>query len=105
MRDRRRGSGCFMKIGTVIGNVWATRKEDNLRGLKFLVVQPELLNKSNNDSSFIAVDRIGAGIGDKVMVTQGSAAAHMASDTALPIDAIIIGIIDSVDIERGGENG
>ena len=54
---------------------------------------------------FIAVDRIGAGIGDKVMVTQGSAAAHMASDTPLPIDAIIIGIIDSVDIERGGENG
>ncbi|WP_279620289.1 EutN/CcmL family microcompartment protein [Priestia megaterium] len=94
-----------MKIGTVIGNVWATRKEDNLRGLKFLVVQPELLNKSNNDSSFIAVDRIGAGIGDKVMVTQGSAAAYMASDTPLPIDAIIIGIIDSVDIERGGENG
>jgi ethanolamine utilization protein EutN len=39
------------------------------------------------------------------MVTQGSAAAHMASDTPLPIDAIIIGIIDSVDIERGGENG
>ncbi|MFP7732314.1 EutN/CcmL family microcompartment protein [Priestia aryabhattai] len=94
-----------MKIGTVIGNVWATRKEDNLRGLKFLVVQPELLNKSNNDSSFIAVDRIGAGIGDKVMVTQGSAAAHMTSDAPLPIDAIIIGIIDSVDIERGGENG
>ncbi|TYR78905.1 ethanolamine utilization protein EutN [Priestia megaterium] len=94
-----------MKIGTVIGNVWATRKEDNLRGLKFLIVQPKFSNGSATDTPFIAVDRIGAGIGDAVIVTQGSAASHMTSDTPLPIDAIIIGIIDSIDIERGEESG
>ncbi|HJV17037.1 MAG TPA: EutN/CcmL family microcompartment protein [Bacillales bacterium] len=91
-----------MQLGTVIGNVWATRKEENLRGLKFLIVQPELLpNDSPIDAPFIAVDRIGAGVGDRVMVTKGSAATHLVTESQLPIDALIIGIIDSIDVERG----
>lgn len=91
-----------MQLATVIGNVWATRKEDDLRGLKFLIVQPQLPDGSAADSPFIAVDRIGAGVGDSVMVTKGSAAANMTSETRLPIDAVVIGIIDSIDVERGG---
>lgn len=91
-----------MQVGTVIGNVWATRKEDHLTGLKFLFVQPELPNGSPIHSPFIAVDRIGAGVGDKVMVTTGSAASKLAAETQLPIDALIIGIIDSIDVEKGG---
>lgn len=91
-----------MQIGTVIGNVWATRKEDVLLGLKFLVVQPELPNGSIiKSSAYIAVDQIGAGVGDKVMVTNGSSASNMTPDSKLPIDALIIGIIDSVD--AGGD--
>jgi ethanolamine utilization protein EutN len=90
-----------MQLGTVIGNVWATRKEDNLVGLKFLTVQPELPNGSPVDAPFIAVDRIGAGVGDRVMVTKGSAASHSSSEGQLPIDALIIGIIDSIEVERG----
>jgi ethanolamine utilization protein EutN len=90
-----------MQLGTVIGNVWATRKEDNLRGLKFLIVQPELPNGSPIYAPFIAVDRIGAGVGDRVMVTKGSAAAHFSPEEQLPIDALIIGIIDSIEVERG----
>jgi ethanolamine utilization protein EutN len=89
-----------MQIGTVIGNFWATRKEEDLRGLKFLIIQPKLPNGSNVDSAYIAVDRIGAGIGDKVMVTKGSSAATIVSDIRLPIDALVIGIIDSIDVER-----
>ncbi len=89
-----------MQIGTVIGNVWATRKEEELRGLKFLIVQPNLPNGADIDSPFIAVDRIGAGVGDKVMVTKGSTAAKIVSGIRLPIDALIVGIIDSLDIER-----
>ena len=90
-----------MQICTVIGNVWATRKEDDLRGLKFLIVQPELPNGASVDNAYIAVDRIGAGFGDKVIVTRGSAAVNMASEVRLPIDALIIGIIDSIDAESG----
>jgi ethanolamine utilization protein EutN len=89
-----------MQMGTVIGNVWATRKEDDLRGLKFLVVQPESPNNTSQEDPFIAVDRIGAGVGDQVLVTLGSAAANMSNDPKLPIDALIIGIIDSVDVEK-----
>ncbi|MFC7392353.1 EutN/CcmL family microcompartment protein [Scopulibacillus cellulosilyticus] len=89
-----------MQIGTVIGNVWATRKEDHLIGLKFLVVQPELPDKAPINNPFIAVDRIGAGVGDRVMVTTGSAASHINPESDIPIDALIIGIIDSIEIER-----
>ncbi|WP_066288623.1 EutN/CcmL family microcompartment protein [Bacillus sp. FJAT-29937] len=92
-----------MQLGTVIGNVWATRKEDDLRGLKFLIVQPELPNGKAVESPFVAVDRIGAGNGDRVLVTRGTAAANMSDASNLPIDALIIGIIDSIDAgtERG----
>lgn len=91
-----------MQMGTVIGNVWATRKEDDLTGLKFLIVQPESPNESSAEGSFIAVDRIGAGVGDQVLVTRGSAAANMSENAKLPIDALIIGIIDSIDVEKKG---
>jgi ethanolamine utilization protein EutN len=86
-----------MEMGTVIGNVWATRKEDDLTGLKFLVVEP---HGPSAEKSFVAVDRIGAGVGDQVLVTRGSSASNMSGDIRLPIDALIIGIIDSVDVEK-----
>ena len=88
-----------MQMGTVIGNVWATRKEDELTGLKFLIVQPELPDRTSVGTPFIAVDRIGAGFGDQVLVTRGSSAANISNDKKMPIDALIIGIIDSVDVE------
>lgn len=89
-----------MQIATVIGSVWATKKEEILSGLKFLIVQPELPNGSKMNAPYIAVDRIGAGVGDKVMVTKGSSANNINEDHRLPIDALIIGIIDSIDVER-----
>lgn len=92
-----------MQIGTVIGNVWATRKEERLQGLKFLIVQPEHPNGSAIGPAFVAVDRIGAGVGDRVMVTKGSPAANITPDLQLPIDALIVGIVDSIDVERGAE--
>lgn len=89
-----------MQLGTVIGNVWATRKEDDLRGLKFLIVQPELPDGTSVELPFVAVDRIGAGFGDQVLVVRGSAATNMSNESKLPIDALIIGIIDSIDAEK-----
>jgi|SRR5690606_14408310 len=93
-----------MQIATVIGSVWATKKEEILRGLKFLIVQPELPNGTKINSPYIAVDRIGAGVGDKVMVTKGSSANNI-NEERLPIDALIIGIIDSIDVERDEDDG
>ena len=54
-----------MKIGRVIGNIWATRKDENLSGLKLLVVQPlNLLNDQPIDTPIVAADIIGAGVGE-----------------------------------------
>lgn len=89
-----------MLIGTVIGNIWATRKEEGLTGLKFLVVEPE----NTNESSFVAIDRIGAGLNDQVMVSRGSPASFI-EERKLPVDALIIAIVDSIGTGRGGENG
>lgn len=94
-----------MQICTVIGNVWATKKEDHLTGLKLLIVQPEKPTGEPIDTPYVAVDRIGAGITDKVIVTRGSAAVNMVTDPRLPIDALVIGIIDSIDVESGDTLG
>jgi ethanolamine utilization protein EutN len=87
-----------MQVGKVTGNIWATRKEDGLTGLKFLFVQLEDPQGLPIETPLIAADRIGAGIGDCV-VTRGSAARFIFKDEDLPIDAVIIGIVDSIDVE------
>lgn len=64
-----------MKTGKVIGNIWATRKEEKLAGLKLLVVQPiNLLNEAPIETPVVAADIIGAGVGEKVLYVGGSSA-------------------------------
>ncbi len=94
-----------MQLGQVIGNVWATRKEEGLEGLKLLIIQP--INAQNDPirTHIVAADRIGAGIGDQVLVTSGGSSRYILKDRPLPIDAVVIGIVDSTEIERGGTNG
>lgn len=75
-----------MIIGEVVGSVWATKKEESLNGSKLLVVETE-------NKSIIAVDRIGAGVGDEVLVCFGSSARIASADA--PVDAAIVGIIDA----------
>lgn len=91
-----------MQLGQVIGNVWATRKEEGLEGLKLLIVQP--LNAHNEPirNHIVAADRIGAGIGDKVLVTSGGSSRYILKERTIPIDAVVVGIVDSTEIERGG---
>ena len=90
-------------MAKVIGNVWATRKEENLNGLKLLIVQP--INSANEPirHELVVADRIGAGIGDDVLVTSGGSARYILSTAPLPIDAVVIGIIDSTEV-RGDVN-
>lgn len=82
-----------MIIGKVIGSVISTRKHDLLVGNKFLII--ELLDKMNtNAKNIVAVDTVGAGIGDCVLVVTGSSARVSLRSENTPIDAAIVGIID-----------
>ncbi len=83
-----------MRIGKVIDNIWATRKDEALIGVKLMIVQ--LCDRAKGDEGpvIVAADLIGAGIGEKVIVTEGSSARQMGGLDASPIDAIIVGIID-----------
>lgn len=92
-----------MMMARVIGNVWATRKEENLNGLKLLIVQPIDSKNQPIRHELVVADRIGAGIGDEVLVTNGGAARYILTDNPLPIDAVVIGIIDSTEV-RGDKN-
>lgn len=93
-----------MQLGKVIGNVWATRKEEGLQGLKLLIIQPVDVKGNPVRTQFVAADRIGAGIGDDVLVTSGGSSRYIMRENPIPIDAVIIGIIDSTEVERGENN-
>lgn len=96
-----------MILARVIGNVWSTRKEESLRGLKFLVVQPVNLSYDETGSprltdignSIVAADQIGAGEDEIVMVASGSSARQGLSNHNTPVDATIVGIIDKETFE------
>ena len=82
-----------MIIGKVMGSVVSTRKNENLIGSKFLVVEPVTSMKVMG-SYVVAVDYVGAGIGENVLVTMGSAARMGHGNENQPIDAAIVGIVD-----------
>ncbi|EAE7702781.1 ethanolamine utilization protein EutN [Listeria monocytogenes] len=86
-----------MQIGKVTGSLWATRKDEKLNGLKLLLV--EICTDETEDvrHSIVAADNAGAGNGDLVLVTTGSAARASTGDNTIPVDAYIVGIIDSVE--------
>ncbi|MBR2948642.1 MAG: EutN/CcmL family microcompartment protein [Lachnospiraceae bacterium] len=80
-----------MIIGRVIGSIVSTRKSDNLIGNKFMIIEP-IEEMASGTSRFVAIDNIGAGIGETVLVATGSAA-RVGNENA-PIDAAIVGIVD-----------
>lgn len=84
-----------MIIGKVTGSVVSTRKQENLVGNKFMVIEP--IDIMNGDvKQIVAIDNIGAGIGEYVLVAQGSAARIGCGLNDSPIDAAIVGIIDNL---------
>lgn len=89
-----------MIIGDVIGNLWATKKDDKLNGLKLLVVRPLSYIKGKEEKVIIAVDSVGAGIGETVLVVNGSSARVNLKDFSAPVDATIVAIVDKVDIMK-----
>ncbi|MCJ8013544.1 EutN/CcmL family microcompartment protein [Paenibacillus sp. KQZ6P-2] len=88
-----------MIVGQVTGSLWATRKDNKLNGLTFLVVKPLSYNNEPVERDyFVAADNAGAGIGDTVLVTTGSAARTSLANTDVPVDAVIVGIVDSIEV-------
>lgn len=85
-----------MIVGKVVGTVVATRKNDKLVGSKFLIVEP-FSSMGKNTGRFVAVDNVGAGIGENVLVTTGSAARVLENMKDSPIDAAIVGIVDNIN--------
>lgn len=74
-----------MKIGNVIGAVWATRKADCLQGQTFLIVRAD-------DEEIVAADQVGAGPGDRVLLATGTVASRFCMDA--PVDAAVVAIVD-----------
>lgn len=81
-----------MIVGRVVGSVVATRKNENLLGNKFLIVEP--YDNMAGNGRIVAIDNVGAGIGENVLVALGSAARIGCGMKLSPVDAAIVGIID-----------
>lgn len=84
-----------MIIGKVVGTVVATRKNDKLVGSKLLIVEP-FEHMETGKGRFIAIDNVGAGVGENVLVVRGSGARIGCNMPESPIDAAIVGIIDTI---------
>ena len=82
-----------MIIGKVVGSLFSTRKSEKLVGNKFMIVEP-VEDMRSTGNRLVAIDVIGAGIGEYVLVAQGSAARIGCDMADAPIDAAIVGIID-----------
>lgn len=90
-----------MKVGKVIGNIWATRKEEKLSGFKLLLIQPlNVLDNSAAGVPLVAADIIGAGVGERVIFVGGSSARNASGDNSTPVDATVVGIVDDMEIDR-----
>lgn len=81
-----------MIVGKVVGSIIATRKNENLIGSKFLIVEP--FEKMKQSGRIVAIDNVGAGIGEIVLIALGSAARIGCNMKDAPIDAAIVGIVD-----------
>ena len=82
-----------MILAQVVGSVVSTSKNEKLVGYKFMIVQP-IENDVLKDKFFVAVDGVGAGIGEKVLIATGSAARLGIQNSEAPVDATIVGIVD-----------
>ncbi|MGL5721243.1 MAG: EutN/CcmL family microcompartment protein [Brevinema sp.] len=90
-----------MIVGNVIGNIWATKKDEGLNGLKLLVVEPLDVKTNEPKMPIVAADIVGAGIGEMVLIIQGGSARHASpSITRYAVDAVVVGIVDGIDLGK-----
>jgi ethanolamine utilization protein EutN len=89
-----------MQIGRIIGDVVSTRKDPTLEGLKLLVVQPLTPERAPAGRALVAVDAVGAGVGELVFFVRGREASFPFYPVEAAVDAGIVGIVDHWDVER-----
>ncbi len=89
-----------MLLAKVIGNVWSTKKKDEISALKLLVIQPLGSDLKPEGKVQVAADEVGAGSGELVIVTQGAPAMQAFNkDKLVPVDAVVVGIVDNLDLD------
>ena len=95
-----------MFIGKIVGSVVATQKTESMRGSKLMMIEPYVIDPKTRDRlvttnrSLVAVDVVGAGEGQFVLAVQGSSARMTPETKTLPVDCTIVGVIDSVTLQR-----
>jgi microcompartment protein CcmK/EutM len=88
-----------MLLARIVGTVVATRKDERLEGMKLLVARTQDPSGKDESGYLVAVDTVDAGINDRVLIVQGSSARMAAGMTDRPVDAAIVGVVDTVDVE------
>ena len=95
-----------MFVAKVTGSMVSTQKVESMVGYKLLVVEPYRLDAETRESltttgrTFVAVDLLGAGAGDFVLITQGSSARMTPETNKMPIDTVVVGIVDRVHVDQ-----
>lgn len=85
-----------MILGKVIGSIWATQKEEGMKQLKLLIIDPITWKGESVGQPIIVADRLGAGVGERVIISRGSSARTIFNKNA-PIDAVVVGIVDALE--------
>jgi microcompartment protein CcmK/EutM len=88
-----------MQLARVIGDIVSTRKDENLTGIKLLLVQPLTPAREPSGRPLVAVDAVGAGVGEEVFFVRGKEASFPFYPVEPPVDAGIVGIVDHWDLE------
>ena len=87
-----------MIVGKVIGTVVSTRKDQKLEGLKLLIVQQTDLAGSAKGGQVVAIDSVGAGVGEVVLCCSGSSARQTESTQNKPVDTVVMAIVDTIEV-------
>lgn len=90
-----------MKLGRVIGRVWATAKDEHLEGRKILLVRPLDAEGRAGGEAYLAVDSVGAGAGERVLVLdEGNSAGQVLHLDQPPIRTVVVGVVDEITVRR-----
>lgn len=87
-----------MIIGRIMGTIVASQKDERLSGKKLLIVRPLNLDGTDQSGYVVAVDTVGAGFHERVLVVAGSSARLAEGNKDCPVDAAIVGVIDTIDV-------
>ena len=93
-----------MFLARVIGSVVSTKKDEAMKGRKLVILRPLLVDEANpaqfrpGTNTVVAIDAMGAGLDEVVLFCQGSSARQATGMKALPVDAVVVGIVDTVDV-------